>query len=113
MKDLAMVLGLPSGNARQLAETIGVLSMISFGPENRIEPVVETEYGAMGKVTECAVRNSAIQMGLDPKIVAFTGCRTMMASAVESLNPEYTLRQDAKNMCSGDEYCEMAVERRK
>jgi hypothetical protein len=113
MKDLAMALGLPSGNAKQLVETIGVISSISFGPENRMEPVMETEYGAMGKVTECAVRNSAIQMGLDPKIVAFTGCRTMMGSAVESLNPEYTLRRNAKNMCSGDEYCEMAVERRR
>ena len=113
MKDLAMALGLPSGNARQLVETIGVISMISFGPENRMEPVVETEYGAMVKLTECAVRNSAIQMGLDPKIVAFAGCRTMMGSAVENLNPAYTLRQDAKNMCSGDEYCEIAVERRR
>ncbi|MCZ7402830.1 MAG: hypothetical protein O8C61_11475 [Candidatus Methanoperedens sp.] len=113
MKDIAMALGLPSGNARQIVETVGILSTISFGPENKYEPVVETEHGAMGKMTECAIRNSAIQMGLDPKIAAMTACRTMMRSVVESLNPDYTLKKDTKNMCSGDEYCEMVVERQR
>ncbi len=113
MKDIAMALGLPSGNARQIVETVGILGTISFGPENKYEPVVETKNGAMRKMTECAVRNSAIQMGLNPKIVALTACRTMLKSAVESLNPEYTLKQDTKNMCSGDQYCEMVVERQR
>jgi len=36
-----------------------------------------------------------------------------MRSVVESLNPEYTLKKDTKNMCSGNEYCEMAVERQR
>ena len=113
MKDIAMALGLPSGNARQIVETVGILSTISFGSENKYEPVVETENGAMVKMTECAIRNSAIQMGLDHKTVALTACRTMMSSVVESLNPEYTLKQDTKNMCSGDKYCEMVVERQR
>lgn len=113
MKDIAMALGLPSGNARQIVETVGILSTISFGPENKYEPVAETTHGAMGKMTECGIRNSAIQMGLDPKIVAMPACRTMMRSVVESLNPEYTLKQDTKNMCSGDQYCEMIVERQR
>ena len=113
MKDIAMALGLPSGNARQIVETVGILSTISFGSENKYEPVVETENGAMVKMTECAIRNSAIQMGLDPKTVALTACRTMMSSVVESLNPEYTLKQDTKNMCSGDKYCEIVVERQR
>jgi hypothetical protein len=113
MKDIAMALGLPSGNARQIVETVGILGTISFGPENKYESVVETKNGAMRKMTECAVRNSAIQMGLNPKIVALTACRTMLKSAVESLNPEYTLKLDTKNMCSGDQYCEMVVERQR
>jgi hypothetical protein len=113
MKDIAMALGLPSSNARQIVETVGILSTISFGPENKYEPVVETENGAMGKITECAIRNSAIQMGLDPEISALTACQTMMRSVVESLNPEYTLKVDTKNMCSGDKYCEMVVERQR
>lgn len=110
MKNLAMALGLPSGNARQIGDTIGILSSLSFGPEFRLEPPEETEYGAVGKVTGCAV---AIQMGLDPNIVAHPACQTMMRSAVESLNPEYTIRPDTKNMCSGDKYCEIAIERRR
>lgn len=113
MKDIAMALGLPSGNAKQIVETIEVLSTISFGPENKFGPVVETKNGAMGKLTECAIRNSAIQMGLDPGIVALRACRTMMSSVVESLNPEYVLKKGTKNMCSGDEYCEMEVDRQR
>jgi hypothetical protein len=113
MKDIAMALGLPSGNARQIVETVGVIGTISYGPENRFESIVETEHGAMGKMTECAIRNNAIQMGLDPKIVALPACRTLLRSVVESLNPEYSLKQDTKNMCSGNEYCEMIVERQR
>jgi hypothetical protein len=113
MKGIAMALGLPSGNARQIVETVGILGTISFGPENKYEPVVETKHGAMCNMTGCTIRNSAIQMGLDPEIVAMPACRTMMRSVVESLNPEYTLKQDTKNMCSGDQYCEMVVERQR
>ena len=113
MKNLAMALGLPSGNARQIGDTIGILSSISFGPEFRLEPPEETEHGAIGKVTGCAVLNSAIQMGLDPNIVARPACQTMMRSTVESLNPEYTIGPGTKNMCSGDKYCELAIEQRR
>ena len=113
MKILAMALGLPSGNARQIGEALGVLSTISFGPESNFEPARETERGVMGKVTGCAILNSATEMGLDPKIVALPACRTMIRSAVENLNPDYTIRHDSKNMCSGDGYCEIAIERRR
>ncbi|CAG1005084.1 hypothetical protein METP3_03682 [Methanosarcinales archaeon] len=110
IKNLAMSLGLPSGNARQIGETLGIINSISFGPESRYEPLEETEHGAIGKVTGCTVLNSAIQMGLDPKIVALPACMTMIRSAVESLNPDYTIRPGTKNMCSGDKYCELAIE---
>jgi hypothetical protein len=37
MKDIAMALGLPSGNARKIVETVGILGTISFGHENKYE----------------------------------------------------------------------------
>ena len=113
MKDLAMSMGLPSGNAMQIGETLGIISSISFGPESRYEPPMETKNGVIEKVTGCAVLNSARQLGLDPKIVAFSACRTMIRSAVESLNPDYTILPGTMNMCSGDKYCELAIERRR
>jgi len=84
MKGLAMSLGLPSGNARQIGETLGIINSISFGPESRFGTLEDTENGAIGKVTGCAILNSAMQMGLDPKIVALPACTTTIQSAVES-----------------------------
>ncbi|HEY6585844.1 MAG TPA: hypothetical protein VIY97_01620, partial [Candidatus Methanoperedens sp.] len=59
MKGLAMSLGLPSGNARQIGETLGIINSISFGPESRFGTLEETEHGAIGKITGCAILNSA------------------------------------------------------
>lgn len=112
MKELAMALGLPSGNAREIGDTLGILSIISFGPEFTFEEPKATEHGIAGKITGCAILNRATEMGLDPKIVALPACKTMMGSAVESLNPEYIYRS-GKNMCSGDEYCETIIKRRR
>jgi len=112
MKELAMALGLPSGNAREIGETLGILSIISFGPEFRFEKPEETEHGIAGKISGCAILNRASEMGLDPKKVALPACNTMIRSAVESLNPEYNYRS-GKNMCSGDECCEAIIERRR
>lgn len=74
IKDLAMVLGLPSGNARQISETLRVISTISFGPEFKFEVSEEKRDRVIGKVTGCAILNRAIEMGLDPKIVALAAC---------------------------------------
>ena len=112
MKELAMALGLPSGTAREIGDTLGILSTISFGPEFRFDEPEETEHGIAGRITGCAVLNRANEMGLDPKIVALPACNTMIRSVVESLNPEYNYRS-GKNMCSGDEYCETVIERRR
>ena len=113
IKNLAMSLGLPSGNARQIGETLGIINSISYGPESRYETLEETKHGVIGKMTGCAILNSAMQMGLDPKIVALPACRTLIRSAVESLNPDYTILPGTMNMCSGDNYCELVIERRR
>jgi len=84
IKNLAMALGLPSGNAKQIEETLGIISAISFGSEFKFETSVETEHGAMGKVIGCAILNSAIQMGLDPMVVAHPACRAMMVRPLKA-----------------------------
>jgi len=66
MKDIAMALGLPSGNARQIVETVGVIGTISFGPENKYEPVVETKNGAMRKLTSVRYETVRYRWGLTP-----------------------------------------------
>ncbi len=112
VKNLAMALGLPSGNAREISETIGIIGTILYGPEFKFEEVKKTQKGVVGRITECPILNRAREMGLNPEIVALTACQVFEKSAVENLNSEYTHRLNA-NMCSGDEYCEMAIERRR
>lgn len=112
VKNLAMALGLPSGNAREISETIGLVGTILYGPEFKFHEVEKIRGITAGRITGCPILNRAREMGLDPEIAALTACKELEKSAVENLNPEYTYRLNA-NMCSGDEYCEMVIERRR
>ena len=111
-KNLASVLGLPAGNAREISETFGIIMTILIGPEVKTETIEEGDDRTVGKVTQCPTLNRAMEMGFDPKIVALTACQTYGKSAIENLNPGFTQHLN-KSMCSGDPYCEMVIERRK
>ena len=112
IKNLASALGLPTGNAREIDETFGIIATILNGPEFKGEATEEGDDRTVGKVTQCPTLNRAVEMGLDPQIVALTACKTYCKSVVENLNPAFT-QQFNKRMCSGDPYCEMVIERRK
>ena len=112
IKNLASALGLPTGNAREINETSGIIATILNGPELKVETTEEGDDRTVGTVTQCPILNRAVEMGLDPKIVALTACQTYHKSAVENLNPGFNLQVN-KSMCSGDPYCEMVIERRK
>ena len=112
IKNLASALGLPTGNAREIYETFGTIATILNGPELKVETTEEGDDRTVGTVTQCPIFNRAVEMGLDPKIVALTACQTYHKSAVENLNPGFNL-QVKKRMCGGDPYCEMVIERRK
>ena len=112
IKNLASALGLPTGNAREIYETFGIIATILYGPEFKGETTEEGDDRTVGKTTECPNLNRALEMGLDPKIVALTGCQTYHESVIENLNPGFTYQHN-KRMCDGDPYCETVIERRK
>ena len=112
IKNLASALGLPTGNAREIDETFGIIGTILYGPEFKAETIEEGDDRTVGKVNQCPMLNRAVEMGLDPKIVALTACQTFSRSAIENLNPGFT-QQVNKRMCNGDPYCEMVIESRK
>jgi len=111
-KNLASALGLPTGNAREINETFEVIGTILNGPEFKAETTEEGDDRTVGKTTQCPILNRAVEMGLDPQIVALTACQTYHKSAIENLNPGFTHHFN-KTMCSGDPYCESVIERRK
>ncbi len=108
-KNLASALGLPTGNAREINDTSGIILTILYGPEFKGETTEEGDDRTVGKITQCPILNRAVEMGLDPQIVALTACQTSGKSAVENLNPGFT-HQINKSMCSGDPYCETVIE---
>jgi predicted ArsR family transcriptional regulator len=110
--NLASALGLPTGNARDIYETFEVIGTILNGPEFKAETTEEGDDRTVGKTTQCPILNRAVEMGLDPQIVALTACQTYHKSAIENLNPGFTHHFN-KSMCSGDPYCESVIERRK
>lgn len=111
-KNLASALGLPTGNAREIDETFEVIGTILNGPEFKAETTEEGDDRTVGKTTQCPMLNRAVEMGLDPQVVALTGCQTYHKSAIENLNPGFTHHFN-NTMCSGDPYCESVIERRK
>jgi hypothetical protein len=112
IKNLASALGLPTGNAREIDETFGIIGTILNGPEFKMETTEEGDDRTVGKITQCPMLNRAVEMGLDPKVVALTACQTYCKSAIKNLNPGFTYRHN-KRMCGGDPYCETVIERRK
>jgi len=112
MKNLAEVLDLPRDKALEISESLGIIGTILYGPEMKTELVDATEDRAVERKIQCSVLNRANEMGLDPKISAQRACMVFLKTAVEALNPAFT-HQLNKSMCSGDDYCEMVIEKKR
>jgi hypothetical protein len=110
-KGLAQKLALPAGNAKEVDDTWGILSLVLYGPEIKWETVEGGENRAVDMITGCPFLNRAKEMGLEPKDL-FGGCQAYNRSMVENLNPKYTQRF-ASGMCRGAPYCESIVELKK
>jgi len=107
-KGLAQKLKLPTGNAKDVDDTWGILSLVLYGPEIKWETVEGGENRAVDMITGCPFLNRAKEMGLELKDL-FGGCQAYSRSMVENLNPKYTQRF-ASGMCLGAPYCESIVE---
>lgn len=109
--DLAMVLELPSSNAKEVSQAQSIIFNMLFGPELKYEMVSQTEDQVLDRITECPMLNRAIEMdvGLDGLCES---CQDTNRAFVENFNPDYTQRT-IKAMCLGSEYCEMCTELRK
>lgn len=107
-KRLADTLGLPAGNAIEVDNSLGIISVILYGPEFKWDVIEEGEDRAVDRITGCPFLNRAREMGIEPKD-GFGSCQAYTRSIVENLNPKYTQRFES-GMCLGDSYCENIVE---
>jgi len=110
-KSIADMLGMPTGNAREVDNTWGIISEILDGPEIKWEVVEEGDDRVVTRITGCPFLNRAREMGVDPRD-SFGSCQAYCRSMVENLNLKYTQRFKS-GMCLGSPYCESVVESKK
>lgn len=108
-KAMAESLGLPTSNAAEIDDALGIISTIILGPEIESDVLEANEDRVIERTTGCPMLNAHRGIGYGPTAGTSAHCQAFCQSSVESLNPRYTLRY-SKRMCTGDPYCEYAIE---
>lgn len=98
---------LPSDTAGDIAVTLMVVSSIFFGPEFREETIAIDPEKAVILMKKCPFLLCELE-ARQPTDLFFHKCLAFSISAVESLNPAFTLRF-VRSMCMGDKNCEMKI----
>ena len=108
VRDIAITLGLPSGNAIEIDEALSVIAEIILGPGFNIEVKEASESRVNGTITSCPMLNTYRELGL-PTAGTHLHCQAFCENGIQSMNPEYRTRY-TKRMCRGDDCCECIVE---
>ncbi|HUK38361.1 MAG TPA: hypothetical protein VLV30_04520 [Methanomicrobiales archaeon] len=105
---IARAFAFPLRTAREVAEAFTTLSVLFQGPQLEVGRIQDGgDDTAVIQLESCPALLRARRSRMDPKKVCM-GCRAYSRSAVEALNPAYTLTH-GKSMCMGDQLCEMTV----
>jgi hypothetical protein len=110
-KAMVESLGLPTSNAAEIDDALGIISTIILGPELKSDILEANENRVIGRMISCPMLNAHRNVG-SPATGTPSHCQAFCQSSVESLNPRFTL-QFYKRMCTGDPYCEYAIELKK
>jgi hypothetical protein len=84
---------------------------VFFGPGFRQRMIEGSKDQAIVRLTGCPIRENARMMGMDADEAALL-CRSFNTSAIEQLNPAFSLRV-SRAMCAGHQFCEMIIERKR
>lgn len=105
---IARAFGFPLSTAREVAEAFTTISILFQGPQLGVAGILDTgDDSCVIRMGNCPALSRSRKLRMDPKGVCM-GCRAYSRSAVEALNPAYTLAHE-KSMCMGDPLCEMAI----
>ncbi len=108
VRDIAIALGLPSGNAIEIDEALGVVSAIILGPGFDAELTERSESLVKGRITSCPMLNTHKELGV-PTAGTHLHCQAFCENGIQGMNPRYAMEY-TKRMCRGDDCCEYAVE---
>jgi hypothetical protein len=109
-KSVADAFKLPVKTAPELAKTYRTISKIFFSPDYNMEHISIEEDRSVVRVTKCPFifREMEMRGNTEP---LFSKCLAFSISAIETLNPDFTLRF-VRSMCMGDKACEMKIVRK-
>ncbi len=109
-KSVADAFKLPVKTAPDLANTYRTISKIFFSPDYNMEHLKIEEDRSVVRVTKCPFifREMEMRGHTEP---LFSKCLAFSISAIETLNPDYSLRF-VRSMCMGDKACEMKIVRK-
>jgi len=101
---------LPARNAGELAATLEIITTVFFGSELKAEAAVFEDDRAVLMIRRCPfqIREQELQSTSGE---IFNRCLAFSISAVEALNPDYTLRF-IRSACQGDRNCEIKIARK-
>jgi hypothetical protein len=108
VRDIAISLGLPSGNAIEIDEALGVVSAIILGPGFDAEVTEASESRVNGRITSCPMLNTHKELGV-PTTGTHLHCQAFCENGIQGMNPRYAMVY-TKRMCRGDDCCEYAIE---
>ena len=110
-KQIADALGLAGGDAKSVAETNVLVTLVAMGPEIKTETVEATEERAVLRNTECPWWNRFKELGISEDL-CHVACAAYWDALTKSLNPKVTVSL-TKAMPRGDSYCELVYELQK
>jgi len=109
-KALAGSANLPTADARDLMNTLRIISWVFFGPDFRTEEIPLNPDRAVLLVKRCPFMAREMEMRASNDHL-LSRCLAFSIATVEALNPEFTLRF-VRSMCTGDRTCELKVMKR-
>ncbi len=109
-KSVADAFKLPVKTAQDLATTYQTISTIFFSPDYSTSHIRLEEDKSVVRVSKCPFIFRELEMRGHTGLL-FSKCLAFSISAIETLNPEYTLRF-VRSMCMGDKACELKIVRK-
>jgi hypothetical protein len=106
-KHVADAFKLPVKTAHDLANTYRIISKIFFSPDYNMEHIKIEEDRSVVRVSKCPFIFRELEMRGNTEPL-FSKCLAFSISAIENLNPDYSLRF-VRSMCMGDKACEMKI----
>ena len=109
-KSVADAFKLPVKTANDLATTYRIISKIFFSPDYNMEHLKIEDDRSVLRISKCPFIFREMEIRGHPGPL-FSKCLAFSISAIETLNPDYSLRF-VRSMCMGDKACEMKIVRK-